>query len=267
MPDGILNEDEEDDEDTTTLRSASVSPSTEFSLSQLLNEAERQTEKESTTLKSRWTPGATIEAYDDVAFAYKPLCHVKVRICVLGFIKTHKYTDVNGNVEFSPRRRKASYSIEWESYYWDIRDGNTQAYYNGPRQHSHWNLQIGKGTKKSLHYSAIHRALYEYYYGDNCGFTRPNKSVKISYEEGIDSKRKAQGRTITETQKVYIWGTIRPNDNVTGYTIRQLNEKIVSFISITDVQNYIMRTDIKPFEVNSIDILTLINFYRKLWNE
>ena len=178
MPDGILNEDEEDDEDTTTLRSASVSPSTEFSLSQLLNEAERQTEKGATTLKSKWRPGATIKAYDNVVGDMIPLRGVKVRICVLAFIKTHKYTDENGNVSFSKRRRSASYSIEWEDDKWDIRDNGTQAYYNGPRQEKWWNLNIGTGTQKSLHYTAIHRALYEYYHGDNSGFTRPSKDLK-----------------------------------------------------------------------------------------
>ncbi len=204
MPDGILDE-EEDDENNSTLRSASMSPSSEFSLSQLLTEAERQTEKESTTLKSKWRPGATIKAYDNVVGGMIPLRGVKVRICVLGFIKTHKYTDENGNVSFSKRRRSASYSIEWEDDKWDIRDKGTQAYYNGPRQEKWWNLSIGMGTQKSLHYSAIHRALYEYYYGDNCGFSRPSKSLKISYREGSDPDGKASGSTTQACVRTWGW--------------------------------------------------------------
>ena len=205
MPDGILDEDEEGDEETSTLRSASVSSSTEFSLGQLLNEAERQTEKGATTLKSKWRPGATIKAYDNVVGGMIPLRGVKVRICVLGFIKTHKYTDENGNVSFSKRRRSASYSIEWEDDKWDIRDNGTQAYYNGPRQEKWWNLNIGTGTQKSLHYTAIHRALYEYYHGDNCGFTRPSIDLKISYREGSDPDGKASGSTTQECVRTWGW--------------------------------------------------------------
>ena len=203
MPDGIL--DEEDEDNTGALRSTSVSPSSEFSLSQLLTEAERQTEKVTSTLKSKWRPGATIKAYDNVVGGMIPLRGVKVRICVLGFIKTHKYTDENGNVSFSKRRRRASYSIEWEDDKWDIRDKGTQAYYNGPRLEKWWNLSIGMGTQKSLHYSAIHRALYEYYYGDNCGFSRPSKSLKISYREGSDPDGKASGSTTQACVRTWGW--------------------------------------------------------------
>ncbi len=203
MPDGIL--DEEDEDKNGALRSTSVSPSSEFSLSQLLTEAERQTEKVTSTLKSKWRPGATIKAYDNVVGGMIPLRGVKVRICVLGFIKTHKYTDENGNVSFSKRRRRASYSIEWEDDKWDIRDKGTQAYYNGPRLEKWWNLSIGMGTQKSLHYSAIHRALYEYYYGDNCGFSRPSKSLKISYREGSDPDGKASGSTTQACVRTWGW--------------------------------------------------------------
>ena len=215
MPDGIL--DEEDEDKNGALRSTSVSPSSEFSLSQLLTEAERQTEKESTTLKSKWTPGATIKAYDNVVGGMIPLRGVKVRICVLGFIKTHKYTDGNGKVSFSKRRRSASYSIEWEDDKWDIRDKGTQAYYNGPRQEKWWNLSIGMGTQKSLHYSAIHRALYEYYYGDNCDFSRPSKSLKISYREGSDPDGKASGST--KQACVRTWGWIASPIKIYGTSV------------------------------------------------
>ena len=231
MPDGILGEEDDDNDNAGTLRSASKSPSTEFSLVQLLKEAERQTEKETSILKSKWRPGATIKAYDNVVGGMIPLKGVKVRICVFGFIKTQKYTDENGNVSFSKRRRSASYSIEWEDDKWDIRDKGTQAYYNGPRQEKWWNLNIGIGTKKSLHYSAIHRALYEYYYGDNHGFSRPSKNLKISYREGSDPNGKASGSTTQAC--VRTWGWIASPIKIYGTSIHGGNYSVSSVLHTT----------------------------------
>lgn len=146
-------------------------------------------------LRSKWTPCATIKAYDDLLKKYIPLQGVKVRIRYFAFLKAYHYTDANGNVSFDSKRTSVEYSIEWERDMWDIRDGGVQAYYNGPEQKSKWNLNIGSGTQKSLHYSAIHRALYKYYYGDCCGLKRPSKSVKVSYQDCSDPQQTAAART------------------------------------------------------------------------
>lgn len=140
------------------------------------------------SLRAQWTPSATIMAYDDLLGKYIPLQGVKVRIRYFAFLKAYHYTDQNGYVSFGGKNTSVEYSIEWEREMWDIRDGGTQAYYHGPEQKSAWNLKIGSGTPKSLHISAIHRALQKYYYGDICGLTRPSKDLKISYEEGWASK-------------------------------------------------------------------------------
>lgn len=148
-----------------------------------------------TTLRSKWTPSATIKAYDDLMGKYIPLQGVKVRIRYFAFLKAYHYTDANGNVSFSSKRTSVEYSVEWERDMWDIRDDGTQAYYHGPDQKGKWNLNINTGTPKSLHYSAIHRALYKYYYGDCCGLVRPSKSLKISYLLDSDPKGEALAKT------------------------------------------------------------------------
>ncbi len=161
-----------------------------------------------TTLRSKWTPAATIKAYDDLMGKYIPLQGVKVCIRYFAFLKAYHYTDANGNVSFSSKRTSVEYSIEWERDMWDIRDGGMQAYYHGPDQMGRWNLNIDKGTPKSLHISAIHRALYKYYYGDCCGLIRPSKSLKISYQEGSDPDENGTALGSTSSAKVRTWNWI-----------------------------------------------------------
>jgi hypothetical protein len=101
---------------------------------------------EQTETLRKWTPAATIKAYDDILDAYIPLDGVKVRITTFAFVKKTAITNIYGQVSFDKRNRDVSYSIEWERDNWDIRDGGTQAYYNGPNNtKSAWNLNIGKG--------------------------------------------------------------------------------------------------------------------------
>lgn len=63
----------------------------------------------------------------------------------------------------------ANYSIEWERWDFDIRDGSYgQAYFNGPKQSGDWNLDIEKAsTPKSFLFAHIFRAAYTYYYNHN----------------------------------------------------------------------------------------------------
>ncbi len=136
-----------------------------------------------TELRSKWTPAATIKAYDDLMDKYIPLQGVKVRIRYFAFLKAYHYTDANGNVSFSSKRTSVEYSIEWECEKWDIRYRATQAYSNGPDQKSRWNLNINTSNMTRLHLASIHRALYKYYYGDVCGLKRPDEALKIKYDD------------------------------------------------------------------------------------
>ena len=153
---------------------------------QLVNEAVTQTTGEQAQLKSHWTPQATIKAYDDLLQDYVPLQGVKVRIRYFAFLFAHHFTDANGHVSFSSKRTKVEYSIVWESDKWDIRNPLIQAFYDGPHKKSAWSLNIGSGTPFSLHYAAIHRALYKYYYGNTLGLSRPTEKLKVSYHSGSD---------------------------------------------------------------------------------
>lgn len=133
---------------------------------------------------SRWTPSGRITTYDDIANAQIPLEGVKVRARV--WFTTHTgITDADGYFTCDGTFKKpANYCIKWERAYWDIREGYIgQAYYNGPKQSTEWNLDITSDSEKSLRYATIHRAAYRIYYGNINGLMRPGHSrkEKISY--------------------------------------------------------------------------------------
>ncbi len=116
--------------------------------------------------------------------SYIPIGGAKVR-ARRWFTTKIGYTNSDGFFQCAGNgfKRAANYSIVWESDKWDIRNGLVvQAYYNGPKQHGDWNLNIRDG--KSLRYATITRALYEHFYGIN-GFMiktqSPNRNIKIRY--------------------------------------------------------------------------------------
>ena len=84
---------------------------------------------------------------------------------------THKgITDANGTfVCDGTFSRDANYSIKWERWDFDIRDGQYgQAYFNGPKQSGPWNLNIeSEHTPKSHLFAHIFRAAHTYYYDHN----------------------------------------------------------------------------------------------------
>lgn len=97
---------------------------------------------------------------------YIPLKGVEVR--ARRWFTTHKgYTDSNGNFTCDGTfKRDANYSIKWERWDFDIRDGSYgQAYYNGTKQTGDWNLDIDDSeTPKSWLFAHIFRAAHTYYY-------------------------------------------------------------------------------------------------------
>ena len=115
-------------------------------------------------------------------------CHFMVPRLGLGhFLHWQtRYTNTEGYVRFGRHRYPVNYSVVWEHNGWTIRDGwILQAFYNGPRLKSHWNLEIDGG--KSGHYAAIHRASIRSFYGNNLNLPRPSRfrKQKICY---IDKK-------------------------------------------------------------------------------
>lgn len=123
---------------------------------------------------SSWTPSATIRAYDDVIGSCIPLEGVKV-IARRGTKTATGFTNSSGYCQLDNTfTDEVNYSIKWERAYWDIRDGALgQAYYNGPKKNSTWNLNIYKTTGKSILYATVHRAALKFYYGNTLGVTRP----------------------------------------------------------------------------------------------
>ncbi len=219
-----------DEESSTSTRS--TSEETAY-LKELLDESVRQNapdQMDPTETLRKWTPAATIKAYDDILDAYIPLDGVKVRITTFAFVKKTAITNIYGQVSFDKRNRDVSYSIEWERDNWDIRDGGTQAYYNGPNNtKSAWNLNIGKGTPKSLHISAIHRALLKYYYGNIDGLIRPSKALKVSYQTGADPDGSAHGSTYYE--RVEYLFNIRPEIVIYGKYLNYKDELVECTVS------------------------------------
>ena len=81
---------------------------------------------------------------------------------------------------------KVNWSIVWEDYFWDIRDGSVlQAYFNGPNgSESNWILDINSG--KSKYNATIHRAACRMFYKNNLDTRNPFRnsfnppSIKLS---------------------------------------------------------------------------------------
>ena len=133
---------------------------------------------------SGWIPSGRITAYDDIVNGPVPLVGVKVLVR-RWFTTRTAITDATGffscNKGFS---RPVNYSIKWESLRWDIREGDIgQAYYNGPKQDSSWQLYINHNASKSLAYASLHRALYRMYYKSLGGLSEPSRDrkIKIAY--------------------------------------------------------------------------------------
>ncbi len=95
-----------------------------------------------------------------------PLEGVTVR--ARSWFTTHEgMTDANGNFTCDGTfSSDANYSITWERWDFDIRDGSYgQAYFNGPKQTGEWNLVIRNiSSPKSFIFAHIFRAAFTYYY-------------------------------------------------------------------------------------------------------
>ncbi len=132
---------------------------------------------------SKWTPSGTIQVYDDIEDGMIPLIGVKVR-ARRWFITKSGNTDGSGNFTTGKFRRPVNYSIIWKTGQYIIRNGVAfQAYYNGPKKRSAWNLNISNGSNKSLRIATIHRAAYRYFYRNIDGLKRPEvwTKLRISY--------------------------------------------------------------------------------------
>lgn len=114
-------------------------------------------------LFSKWTPSGTIKVWDDVMSKYIPIEGAKVQVRWLTRIETNT-TNANGYFSTPSFRFDVNYAIKWERADFNIRSGNWgQAWFNGPKLGTQWNLNIDKGGMSWM-YAHIHRAAYTYYY-------------------------------------------------------------------------------------------------------
>lgn len=167
----------------------------------------------------KWNPSATIRAWDDVKMDYVPLHGVKVVVKRCTKVR-EIFTDANGycwtRSQFK-NGQKVRYSIIWERAYWDIRDNNWQAYYNGPKQEGSWSLTISTGGK-SLHYSAIHRALLFAFYSPLWTIQRPEADHKLKLRYIHDSCTYNNSATGSNRCNVNYFGIVH---NITIYGYRK----------------------------------------------
>jgi len=135
---------------------------------------------------SNWYPSGTITVFDDIVGGQIPAEGVLVR-ARHWFKMRWDYTNSNGYFETGAFKRKVNYLIIWRSTGdYLIRDGYLfQAYYDGPKRRSPWNLDIS--SAKSLRIATIHRAAYRYHYLNIDGLKRPNvwTTLRICYRDKI----------------------------------------------------------------------------------
>ena len=147
----------------------------QVSVDELVTEALRITndlEQDETKTRGRWRPAGTMKVWDDNFNAYKPIKHLKVKArrwftTYTGITNSNGYYSCNGTF-----KRKANYSLQFERYDFEIRDGwLSTANINGPKKKGDWNLNM-KGGKKEF-WATIFRATSHYYYDNIKNLRRP----------------------------------------------------------------------------------------------
>ncbi|MBQ9470360.1 MAG: hypothetical protein IJU72_05345 [Bacteroidales bacterium] len=142
-------------------------------------------------LPNKWNPSGTIMVWDDVRNQYEPVAEARVHARWLTHVETC-LADANGYVRTASFRFDVNYSIKWERADFDIRSGNWgQAWFNGPKKRSEWNLFIEKNGLSWV-YAQVLRAANKYWYHNPFGIKAPpqnttwKRAVKIGVmdEEG-----------------------------------------------------------------------------------
>jgi hypothetical protein len=101
-------------------------------------------------------------------------------------------TDINGDYACDGTfTNDANYSLEWERYQFEIRDGwLSGACYEGPKQSGDWNLNLDSGAQ--MFYARIFRAAFRYYYKDIEGLRRPPENSFWSTQMHIRAYNEAK---------------------------------------------------------------------------
>jgi hypothetical protein len=122
-----------------------------------------------------WNASGTFQI-DDTELGLQPIEGVVVR-ARRWFTTKSARTNSSGNFRTGSFTRPANYSLVWETYQFSVREKlwwffRQQAWLNGPKQKSPWNLTLTKNSKGWFH-GTIFQAAHHYYYKDVKGLKRP----------------------------------------------------------------------------------------------
>ena len=148
-------------------------------LDALIDEAMVLTKNYADTLNTKkrgrtaWNPSGTIQVFDTRLNKLIPL--IGVEVCARRWFTTYTvFTNQEGNYN-SPWGfdRPANYSLYFETWAFDVRSGTIgQAWIDGPKQDSPWNLDITQNTLDAF-YANVFRGAWRYFFGDIGGLRRP----------------------------------------------------------------------------------------------
>lgn len=215
---------------------------------------------------TRWWPSGTIEIYDEIAGANKPVVGAQVLIRQW-FTVRQGITNSNGYFSTSSVRGSSRYVIQWERYNYSIRNGSLfQAETRGPvKKDEAWNYTITSGDNK--YHALIHQAAYDYYYGTRFGLTSPPQNgfdigtiqMKIAAREVINSStgssysHSRSDFTLGLLSQIHIkaWGS--NSDRVYGTTIHELTHAQHSMVDRNSYDNLVRDAYTFPIQGGAVD--------------
>lgn len=148
-----------------------------------------------------WNPQGTIRVFDTRLNQYIPLVGVKVS-ARRWFTTRETYTNANGQYWLGSFSGPANYAVWYETGDFDVRSGwFGQAWYNGPKRNTPWNLDIGGDVQRF--YAHVFRGVRRFFYGNTGGLRRPNTSffrgkIKYSARNSVGSQQGINYTTATQ---------------------------------------------------------------------
>ena len=208
-----------------------------FPYVELLKEAYRITNNvySDDDTRDEWTPSGKITAWDDSKGVFVPVNNLKVK--ARRWFTTHTgITGIDGQnpgcfVCDGSFSGKANYSLDFERYDFEIRDGwLSTATINGPEKKGEWTLDIY--NTETRFWATIFRAAEHYYFGNIKGLRRPpqnafwNTQLKIRahYEnsENYDGYHSPALRFLGLGSAIHIYNPEKQTRDIYGTTIHEL---------------------------------------------
>lgn len=189
--------------------------------------------------RRKWRPSGRIRVWDDVADRFVPVVGIEVR--ARRWFTTHKgTTNSQGFYNCDGRfRRRANYSLKWETYHFSIRSGTFgQAVHKGPKTRGSWSPNFGRNRGNIVndigqYYALIFQGARDYYYGNRFGLASPPRNsffrpqTKIAANRSRRQLRKRShaaiyARTGGVLPTIYIREWSRNADRVYAVTVHEL---------------------------------------------